>query len=1212
MSAALNGVKSRNSAQTAEEIVRGPVGALLGVSDAAAAALSTLQIGSVFDLATSRVFAAAADLVAVSGNDAARLENRLNAVPSDTVDAPADVAVAELAQQPISILRRIGAASAPAISAALDVVTVRDLALWPPYRGAKDLLAEAFFPEQQLGYDHDAPADLLPRSGNYPTERVFYRRLLIEAVPPDGQPTAIENLSEAIDIAPGLVEPRGFETFATGALLSFSQSWFSQGLTLGQLLHSTSLAPGESTRLAVVDWNRRQRSATSETVSESEQLASTTNHNRALSEVTSAVATEMQSGTSTSTTESSTRSGGSGFGFEAGPLAFGGSSGGSRTSTEVMTASSSFGMRNVSADYAQDINDSTQQNATSARDRRASTVRELSQEEHQQISTRVITNYNHMHALSVQYYEVVQAFKVVTQLERAERCLFVPVKLFDFTKPATIERWRGALARAALTSAAGRMLAEFGAVLATSQLPLRAIVRPVRAVAGLAVGYLTARSFDTSAGSAATASADAPPSTSTEAATTGDSTTPASAPPPAPSSAEADPVPAVVAPSTRIGRMIAAGWDVAQIDEIGRLMGRLLVPTQTNCTYIPEDALLIGVSLRSGTATHFDVRRRDGTVVLVQPNAGEQSNTTDGVSLVSPAEISELTTIALESAVTRSVRTALTLQLSISGAVRTLDIPIELAPGGPRSGLQLCVTFDAGAGMRELIDHLRANALHYTQAVMRSLDGAEVAAMLAQLSYRSLPLAQLVDQKPIAISSNFLVFRMNMPAGNDAGDPHLAEDVRQWKLFLQHAGLAGPEPKTEIVPLPTGGVFGEAVLGRSNAAEKIDLHRFWNWQDSPIPLTPPEIAAVSAESRSRPEAAKPGQLSTPVLSIQAPVALPDPTNIAAVAAAIQNGSMFRDMSGLEQAAAIALAAQKSSAAGATSGLQLAGQNLHTIMDQKTQRMRIAAQLAAQMMGVPVSGDTGSQSAPGKNTPTERGGELNQAARLDAQQASGAPGATAASDVFRATQGFGAQEQALKMAQSLANDDAGAGGSTGAQAPVRTVGPTQSVPQSLLGIFHLSNRFTDPAIFGPTPVKIDARMYNREGQMVWHREEVAQPKLSARFSITHPYLFLELWYEYVLSWPQATRVVTNAHTTLNVPAGATSAEASVYVFLDDKVFIVDAAPTSDDDLKALLLDKGVDLERVVARPTVASRADGRFDVTARTLSVTLDPLFATPA
>jgi len=35
---------------------------------------------------------------------------------------------------------------------------------------------------------------------------------------------------------------------AFGALLTFTQAWFAQGVTLRQLLHSVTLAPGESTQ----------------------------------------------------------------------------------------------------------------------------------------------------------------------------------------------------------------------------------------------------------------------------------------------------------------------------------------------------------------------------------------------------------------------------------------------------------------------------------------------------------------------------------------------------------------------------------------------------------------------------------------------------------------------------------------------------------------------------------------------------------------------------------------------------------------------------------------------------------------------------------------------------------------------------------------------------------------------------------------------------
>ena len=46
------------------------------------------------------------------------------------------------------------------------------------------------------------------------------------------------------------------------------------------------------------------------------------------------------------------------------------------------------------------------------RNRRASLVKEISETEHEQVSTRILANYNHMHALTVQYYEVIEVYRV--------------------------------------------------------------------------------------------------------------------------------------------------------------------------------------------------------------------------------------------------------------------------------------------------------------------------------------------------------------------------------------------------------------------------------------------------------------------------------------------------------------------------------------------------------------------------------------------------------------------------------------------------------------------------------------------------------------------------------------------------------------------------------------------------------------------------------
>ena len=54
---------------------------------------------------------------------------------------------------------------------------------------------------------------------------------------------------------------------------------------------------------------------------------------------------------------------------------------------------------------------------------------------------------------------------------------------------------------------------------------------------------------------------------------------------------------------------------------------------------------------------------------------------------------------------------------------------------------------------------------------------------------------------------------------------------QQSLLAYQQASFLPPQ---STIALPTRGVLGEAVLGHCSSAEKIDLTRFWNWQDSPV------------------------------------------------------------------------------------------------------------------------------------------------------------------------------------------------------------------------------------------------------------------------------------------------------------------------------------------------------------------------------------------
>jgi hypothetical protein len=61
------------------------------------------------------------------------------------------------------------------------------------------------------------------------------------------------------------------------------------------------------------------------------------------------------------------------------------------------------------------------------------------------------------------------------------------------------------------------------------------------------------------------------------------------------------------------------------------------------------------------------------------------------------------------------------------------------------------------------------------------------------------------------------------------------DKLQQALLDYQREAFVSPR---STIALPTRGVVGEAVLGSCPSAEKIDITRFWNWQDAPADTAP--------------------------------------------------------------------------------------------------------------------------------------------------------------------------------------------------------------------------------------------------------------------------------------------------------------------------------------------------------------------------------------
>src|SRR5262245_59622767 len=898
--------------------LRAPADALLGVDAAAKAALGSLGLETVFDLATSPLFRLASDIAAAAqGRDSSGL-SRFDRVPGGVATPDSPVSLVDFANADIASIRSLSPAQATQLKSALDVQRVADLGRWPPYVAARTVLEVAGGVPASEG---DAASELVPRMGEFPTERHYYSTIVMDRV-------AVAQTSDLvttgpIDILPALSANFGFDAPAVGARLTFEQSWFAHGVTLGNLLHSVALAPGESTRVAVVDWSRQTSATGSETIGETEALTATTSHNRAVSEIQDAVATEVQSGFSHAESTATTKSGGGGFGFSMGPVSIGASGGAGKSTTSADSFSTSAGSRNLSASMSQQVADATHQAASSVRNRRATIVKEISETEHEAVSTRILANYNHMHALTVQYFEVIELYRVATALHEAERCLFVPMKLVDFDE-RVITRFQGALAAAALNRRAFELLTtDFGMIRLSATRPMR----PLISTLDITTAVLARRER-----------------LATLASATGE-TEPTSEEPTRPATEPAPERPAPAAAAVQL----EATWIPEEIRRASRITASPLIQPGNESVLLPREAQLEGVSLALEGAgpviASITIRRQSGLPAL------ELTRTSIGWRVPGTVPLDELLEIVVGTGAGEGRATgSLTLEFTYRGAFFPLTMPMSVAANASTAVARVGET----EAVPELVEHLQANRLHYNQAIWSSLDASTVALLLSKFTFEGMIVADLIDPRPIQVAGNYLVFRMpgfvaraSLPVIRDDGNTPEAVLRRSWNQWLKDRGLTfGSNTRQEsLVPVPTGGVFAEAVLGRSNSAEKLDMTRFWNWQDSPIPLQPPEIAAINLGSRAQPIDVTPGQLGQPVLNIMNPTSLPDPAGLGAALGALQNGNMFRDMSGLAATIGLAGALSNNATSASTEAGRQAAANLAVAAQKDIESQRIAAQVA---------------------------------------------------------------------------------------------------------------------------------------------------------------------------------------------------------------------------------------------------------------------------
>lgn len=866
-------IKSQYKAKTLQEVLTSAPDVLLGVSDTAATTLGLLDVQTVFDLAVSVVFDNAARIVTASDNPRSVMR-RYGRAASTVVDlASANADTPELPYDGIEILIGIGAANRNAVEQRLSVAAIRDLAYWPPFLAAKAIMLEAYNPRVELDRDPDAPTELLPKSGEFGTERHLYSSVVMFQGRFRSDPKPLRGVLFDMTTTPQTM----FDTVRYGARLTYSHTWTPTAVAKGQLLHSLPLAPGESTNVAVIGWTNKSSASTQQSLSESERLNSTNDHARTVSQIADSVAREFTSGSSVTSTQSTSAEGGvggiTGFFFGSGSVA--------SNEQTAATHTVSTGERDIATSLRQNIQDSTQQVSSSMRSERAASVSEVNQAQSEKLATRSVTNYNHMHALTVQYYEVVQVYETEIRLENAERCIFLPMQPIDFTDERNILKYLPILKAAALDGSTRALLAQVeenpnaGYALKFNQ-NKRLVTLPL----GFPFFWPQPSQF-----LGLTLSANA-------------------------------------RDLARDGFIVLGGeLENITLDYQLQLNGVRWSPTRNVAPQSPITQVLINLE--------------DGSTVTIAASAAEGADPTtvdNALNNGDPLSFGRIRGISVVVDPQYQARQfppfgddyiiKLQLAVGLGNEARWLDCSFMMAAGvGPLGATPLYMV-SSPSGLTELGEILNESQLYYSQQIWLREDPQSRIMQLAPFRLtvgrrQHINLVDYLAPEPLQVVGNYLVYRFSY------------EDDPTW-LRWRKAHFGADSVVVDIVPVPTGGVFAEAVLGRANSAEKLDITRFFDWQDSPPPK-PPGIQPLKTGTHAPADAPPIGDFAKPVVSIQAPIAFPDPVGLSALLTAITTSDAFRNMSGLQASGDAATESLDASSKGATAALQAAGADLANIL-----------------------------------------------------------------------------------------------------------------------------------------------------------------------------------------------------------------------------------------------------------------------------------------
>lgn len=675
-------------------------------------------------------------------------------------------------------------------------------------------------------------------------------------------------------------------------VLEFRQRWYPVGHSLGQIAYSLPLAPCESVNLAMIDWSRQDTIRRDDQVNSRETLLHDQRRDRTIEETLEAALSESQDGFSLL--------GGLGVGasatvpIETIPINISAmlSAGGGITH--------SSGNRDINADSLQELHDRVRQATSVVRSLNSTVIVQATQQEQKVVQTRTVTNHNHCHALTVQYYEVLQTFRVVTEFETRRRVLLIPYKLMKFDREAIL-RFRSILDMVLLKPS------------------LSSCFDAVERLANCSSLYEET--------SASTDGTDSKP-----------------CPTPAPEAKDISSYTLTLETGER--ETWGAVWVKLVLKDGNEKLLRLkesvkgvfvepeereLVLTRNSKRqWLITEGEAIGINhddigkvkvewaeanwndawAFKGIGINYKLSGADLEHSLLINGLGYHSqhpyievdrpNNTKGFFDVpdnSPAG-SGSRHLIWEAAVTLPQRD--------ESSPSQLETPEKTPKERPVKATDECCE-------NRLIAHLNGNIGYYNRAIWLLQDPVERRVLLEGL-LAATGLADLVDETPVAVSGRYVAFPFDDPrlesvllqsAVQEALSrlrlsQEVLNDIWNRAVESQPQEPAKPDPLVTYVSLPTRGLFAEAQLGHCNSCEVRDVTRFWKWDESPCEKAP-AIEGVSPGPKGQaPTIPEPASLPNPVVQVMQAAAAPDPVGLAAALNLLGQPNIFRDMSGLSE------------------------------------------------------------------------------------------------------------------------------------------------------------------------------------------------------------------------------------------------------------------------------------------------------------------------